>query len=90
VREPWPAPGRTWTRSYPAGNRSSPADTPAGAAELYPDVVAALSQLCVPAAKRAAKLLAPVSGDVLDVGAGAAPWSIPLAAADPCHQSYRA
>lgn len=59
------------------------ADTPAGAAELYPDVVAGLSQLCAPAVRYAVELLAPVSGDVLDVGAGAATWSIPLAAADP-------
>jgi SAM-dependent methyltransferase len=59
------------------------ADTPAGAAELYPDVVAGLAQLCAPAVRRAAELLARVVGNVLDVGAGAATWSIPLAAADP-------
>lgn len=56
-----------------------PADTPAGAAELHPEAVTALSRLGDPAAE----LLAPVRGDVLDVGAGAAPWSIALALADP-------
>ena len=59
------------------------ADTPAGAAELYPEAVTLLSQLCAAAAQRAATLLAPVRGEVLDVGAGAAPWSIALAHADP-------
>lgn len=48
------------------------ADTAAGAADLYPK-----------AAPFLAELLAPVRGEVLDVGAGAAPWSIALAAADP-------
>ncbi|MDQ4020152.1 MAG: class I SAM-dependent methyltransferase [Actinomycetota bacterium] len=63
-----------------------PADTPAGAAELYPEVVPVLSRLFAPAVQRAAELLAPVRGEVLDVGAGAAPWSIALAAADPTAQ----
>jgi SAM-dependent methyltransferase len=57
-------------------------DTPAGAAELYPEVVATLSRLFAPAVERAAELLAPVGGEVLDVGAGAAPWSIALARTD--------
>ena len=59
------------------------ADTPAGAAELYPDVVPFLTRLFAPAIRQAAERLAPVDGDVLDVGAGAAPWSLALAAADP-------
>jgi len=57
------------------------AHTAAGAGELYPEVVAELSRLFAPAAAEAARLLAPV-GRVLDVGAGAAPWSIALARAD--------
>lgn len=75
-----------WSRLDQAVRDGRPlvaADTPAGAAELYPDVVAGLAQLCAPAVRRAAELLAPVPGKVLDVGAGAATWSIPLAAADP-------
>jgi hypothetical protein len=55
------------------------ADTPVGAAELYPDLVPLLSRLLSPAVRRATELLAPVHGEVLDVGAGAAPWSIALA-----------
>lgn len=66
-----------------AGQPLVAADTAAGAGELYPDVVAGLSQLCAPAVRRATELLGPISGQVLDVGAGAATWSVPLAAADP-------
>jgi SAM-dependent methyltransferase len=65
-----------------SGHPMVAADTPAGAAELYPEVVATLSRLCAPAVVRAAELLAPVGGEVLDVGAGAAPWSIAIARAD--------
>jgi 2-polyprenyl-3-methyl-5-hydroxy-6-metoxy-1,4-benzoquinol methylase len=54
-------------------------DTAYGAADLYPDVVPLLSALFTPAARRAAQLLAGSGVDVLDVGAGAAPWSIALA-----------
>jgi SAM-dependent methyltransferase len=60
-----------------------PADTAAGAADLYPEVVPLLAKLVAPAAARAAELLTPVRGEVLDVGAGAAPWSIALAQANP-------
>lgn len=42
-----------------------------------------LARLVAPAVRRAAELLAPSAGDVLDVGAGAAPWSMALAAANP-------
>jgi SAM-dependent methyltransferase len=54
-------------------------DTAQGAGVLYPDVVPLLSALFTPAARRAAQLLAGSGVDVLDVGAGAAPWSIALA-----------
>ncbi len=65
-----------------------PADTPAGAAELYPETVPFLSRLVAPAVRRATELLTPmlltpVGGDILDVGAGAAPWSIALTLANP-------
>jgi predicted O-methyltransferase YrrM len=59
------------------------ADTAAGAAELYPAVVPRLADLFSTAAASAARLLAPVPGRVLDVGAGAAPWSTALAVVDP-------
>ncbi len=59
------------------------ADTAEGAAELYPTVVPRLADVFSPAAASAARLLDPVAGRVLDVGAGAAPWSIALAAAEP-------
>lgn len=70
----------------PTGQPIVSADTPAGAAEFYPEVVPMLSTLLAPAGRRAAELLTPVGGEVLDVGAGAAPWSITLAAADPTAQ----
>lgn len=60
-----------------------PADTPRGAAAIYPTVVPALSWLSATAARHGAEFLAPVRGDVLDVGAGAAPWSIAVALSDP-------
>jgi SAM-dependent methyltransferase len=56
-------------------------DTSSGAQQLYPSVVPGLSVLGARAAAVAARLLAP-AGRVLDVGAGAAPWSIALARAD--------
>ncbi|MGY1679308.1 methyltransferase [Geodermatophilus sp. SYSU D01176] len=59
------------------------ADTAAGAAELYPAVVPRLADVFSTAAASAARLLAPSAGRVLDVGAGAAPWSTALAAAAP-------
>jgi SAM-dependent methyltransferase len=54
------------------------AHTVPGAADLYPDLVQSLSVLLAPAAQRAAQLLVGSGVDVLDVGAGAAPWSIAL------------
>ena len=57
-------------------------DTPSGAQQLYPSVVPGLSVLGARAATVAARALAP-AGRVLDAGAGAAPWSIAVAGADP-------
>jgi SAM-dependent methyltransferase len=59
------------------------ADTAAGAAELYPAVVPRLADAFAASAASAARLLAPVAGRVLDVGAGAAPWSTALARVEP-------
>ena len=57
-------------------------DTPDGAAALYPGAVSHLGAMLSAVAERAAKLLPP-AGRVLDVGAGAAPWSLAVAARDP-------
>lgn len=59
------------------------ADTAEGASDLYPQLVPLLSALFTPAAQRAAQLLAGLGVDVLDVGAGSAPWSIALATHSP-------
>jgi ubiquinone/menaquinone biosynthesis C-methylase UbiE len=66
-----------------SGKPFARADTAEGASELYPDLVPLLSVLFTPAARRAAQLLAGCGVDVLDVGAGAAPWSIALATHSP-------
>jgi ubiquinone/menaquinone biosynthesis C-methylase UbiE len=62
-----------------SGELLARADTTEGASDLYPEVVSLLSVAFTPAAQRAAQLLAGSGVDVLDVGAGAAPWSIALA-----------
>jgi len=66
-----------------SGEPLAKADTADGAAVLYPDLVPLLSALFTPAARRAAQLLAGSGVDVLDVGAGAAPWSIAAARYSP-------
>jgi hypothetical protein len=53
-------------------------DSPDTAVEIYPQLVASLANLWQDAADRAARILPPPL-DILDVGAGAAPWSIALA-----------
>jgi SAM-dependent methyltransferase len=57
-------------------------DTPDGAAALYPGVVGHLATMLAALAEQAASLL-PAAARVLDVGAGAAPWSLAVAARDP-------
>jgi SAM-dependent methyltransferase len=57
-------------------------DTPEGAAGFYPDAVGLLGTMLAAAAEYAASLL-PGAARVLDVGAGAAPWSLAVAARDP-------
>jgi 2-polyprenyl-3-methyl-5-hydroxy-6-metoxy-1,4-benzoquinol methylase len=61
------------------GDPVVPVHTADGAETFYPDIVPSLSALVAPATRRAARLLTGSGVDVLDVGAGAAPWSIPLA-----------
>lgn len=55
-------------------------DTPAGAGNFYPDVVPYLGAMLAPLARRAADHLAASGLRVLDAGAGAAPWSLAIAA----------
>lgn len=57
-------------------------DTPDGAAALYPEVVGHLGTMLAGMAARAAARLPPAAR-VLDAGAGAAPWSLAVAARDP-------
>src|SRR5579864_1365864 len=57
--------------------------TPGWAETLYPDVVAHLGVWFAPAAEPAADLLVARGQRVLDLGAGAATWSLALAARNP-------
>jgi SAM-dependent methyltransferase len=57
-------------------------DTPEGAAAFYPGAVGHLGAMLSAVAERAASLLPPAAR-VLDAGAGAAPWSLAVAARDP-------
>ena len=58
-------------------------DTPSGAETLYPEVVAHLGAWFAPAAEHAAGHLITCGQRVLDLGAGAAPWSLALVARNP-------
>jgi len=58
-------------------------DKPDGAESFYPDVISLLGTMLTSAAKEAAEYLTAPGLRVLDVGAGAAPWSLALAACDP-------
>jgi SAM-dependent methyltransferase len=58
-------------------------DTPGGAGALYPEVVSHLGALFAPVAEHAADHLVARGRRVLDLGAGAAPWSLALAARNP-------
>lgn len=60
----------------------SPADTPGGSARLYPALVRFLASGFRAAAVRAADELVKPGLRVLDIGAGAAPWSLALAERD--------
>jgi ubiquinone/menaquinone biosynthesis C-methylase UbiE len=58
----------------------TPADTADGAAAFYPSFARQLAAWCAPAAARLGELLSPPPERILDIGAGAAPWSIAIAA----------
>jgi SAM-dependent methyltransferase len=58
----------------------TPADTADGAAAFYPSCARQLGAWFAPAAARLGELLSPPPGRILDIGAGAAPWSIAIAA----------
>jgi SAM-dependent methyltransferase len=58
-------------------------DTPGGAETLYPEMVAHLGAWFASAAERAADHLIARGQRVLDLGAGAAPWSLALVARNP-------
>jgi ubiquinone/menaquinone biosynthesis C-methylase UbiE len=75
----------SWRSISPAlqGEPLRGGDTVAGAESLYPGLVAQLGTMFAESAERAAELLAEPGQRVLDVGAGAAPWSIALARRDP-------
>lgn len=58
-------------------------DRPEGAQQLYPGVVGLLGRMKAEAARRAAEELARPHLRVLDLGAGAAPWSLAVVAKEP-------
>jgi SAM-dependent methyltransferase len=58
-------------------------DRPADAQRFYPGVVRLLGEVMTEAARRAAERLARPGLRVLDVGAGAAPWSLAIVAKEP-------
>lgn len=60
-----------------------PAGAPLGADDAFCRTVGPLATYCAPAAEKAAEHLTGAGRRVLDLGAGAAPWSLALAAADP-------
>jgi ubiquinone/menaquinone biosynthesis C-methylase UbiE len=62
------------------GIPATTADTAAGAAAFYPIFAPLLAEWFAPAAARLGELLSPLPGHILDVGAGAAQWSIAVAA----------
>jgi hypothetical protein len=77
---------RPWTSLQPVlRGRPRPANaaTIAGAESLYPSLVSQIGALFGPSAEQAAELLAQPGLRVLDIGAGAAPWSVALAAREP-------
>jgi ubiquinone/menaquinone biosynthesis C-methylase UbiE len=63
--------------------RAANAATVAGAESLYPSLVSQIGALFRPSAEQAARLLAQPGLRVLDIGAGAAPWSLAIAAREP-------
>ncbi len=77
------APWARLTETIRDGHPATAGDSPAGAESLYPDVVPFLGALFAPAAELMADQLTVQGLRILDVGAGAAPWSLALATRDP-------
>jgi SAM-dependent methyltransferase len=82
---PFAATVASWRAVVPAlrGQLREGGDTVAGAELLYPSLVRHLGSLFAGSAERAAVVLAEPGLRVLDVAAGAAPWTIALARRDP-------
>ncbi|MBI2864117.1 MAG: methyltransferase domain-containing protein [Chloroflexi bacterium] len=76
---------RRWdhlAQAVQAGSPTVAGDDPAGASMLYPDTVSHLAVFFAAAAEQAADHLAGQGTRMLDVRAGAAPWSLAVAARD--------
>ena len=79
----WITPWDQLTQAIREDQPTRAGDTPGGAEMLYPEVVSHLGAWFAPAAERAAEYLTAQGQRVLDLGAGAAPWSLALAARNP-------
>ena len=79
----WITPWGQLTQAIRDDQPARAGDTPGGAEMLYPEVVAHLGAWFAPAAEQAADHLIARGQSVLDLGAGAAPWSLALAARNP-------
>src|SRR5258708_36215014 len=79
----WITPWGQLTQAIRDDQPARAGDTPGGAETLYPEVVAHLGAWFAPAAERAASHLVARRQRVLDLGAGAAPWSLALVARNP-------
>lgn len=76
----WITPWGQLTQAIRDDQPARAGDTPGGAETLYPEVVAHLGTWFAPAAERAADYLIARGQRVLDLGAGATPWSLALVA----------
>jgi SAM-dependent methyltransferase len=79
----WITPWGQLTQAIRDDQPARAGDTPGGAETLYPEVVAHLGSWFAPAAEQAAGHMIARGQRVLDLGAGAAPWSLALAARNP-------
>ena len=79
----WITPWGQLTQAIRDDRPARAGDTPGGAEMLYPEVVAHLGAWFAPTAEQAADHLITRGQRVLDLGAGAAPWSLALAARNP-------
>jgi SAM-dependent methyltransferase len=79
----WITPWGQLTQAIRDDRPARAGDIPGRAEMLFPEVVAHLGAWFAPAAERAADYLIARGQRVLDLGAGAAPWSLALAARDP-------